>query len=205
MKCVIHLLFQLIPFITLSQIVTTKDDPYMNGVAQLKAGKLEEAKMSFTNAIAENKKDVNAYFNRGIVFDMLGSRDSACMDWLITAMSCDSEALQLVKNKCGNVYTVVEKMPQFPEGEAELFKYLMKNIQYPAEAGEKGITGRVYVTFIVSEDGTVLNPSVLRGLGYGTEEEVLRVVRQMPKWIPGSQFGNNVSVRYNLPVNFGGK
>ncbi len=101
----------------------------------------------------------------------------------------------------GKVFTVVEEMPKFPGGEEKLFEYLSK-IKYPSMARENGITGRVYVTFIVDKDGKIKDAKVLRGIGGGCDEEALRVVRAMPDWTPGKQNGRNVTVQYNLPVNF---
>jgi protein TonB len=101
----------------------------------------------------------------------------------------------------GKVFTVVEEMPSFPGGEEKLFEYLAK-IKYPSIARENGISGRVYVTFVVDKDGKIKDAKVLRGIGGGCDEEALRVVRAMPDWKPGRQNGRNVSVQYNLPVNF---
>jgi protein TonB len=101
----------------------------------------------------------------------------------------------------GKIFTVVEEMPSFPGGEEKLFEYLGK-IKYPSIARENGISGRVYVTFVVDKDGKIKDAKILRGIGGGCDEEALRVVRSMPDWKPGRQNGRNVSVQYNLPVNF---
>ena len=102
----------------------------------------------------------------------------------------------------GKIFTVVEEMPSFPGGEEELFKYLQRNIKYPAIARENGISGRVYVTFVVDKDGKIKDAKILRGIGGGCDEEALRVVRNMPEWKSGRQNGRPVQVQYNLPVNF---
>ena len=103
----------------------------------------------------------------------------------------------------GKIFTVVEEMPQFPNGgEAALMKYLHDNIKYPPIARENGITGTVFVTFIVDKDGKVRDPKLLRGIGGGCDEEAMRVVSHMPDWKPGKQNGRNVLVQYNLPVRF---
>jgi periplasmic protein TonB len=102
----------------------------------------------------------------------------------------------------GKIFTVVEEMPSFPGGEEKLFEYLQKNIKYPAIARENGITGRVYVTFVVDKEGKIRDSKVLRGIGGGCDEEALRVIRAMPEWKPGKQNGRSVQVQYNLPVNF---
>jgi TonB family protein len=99
-------------------------------------------------------------------------------------------------------FMLVEKMPEYPGGENELYRYLATNIQYPAEAKKKGIQGRVFVTFIIEQDGRVTDVRILRGIGGGCDEEALRVVRAMPRWRPGVQKGKPVRVQYNLPISF---
>lgn len=100
------------------------------------------------------------------------------------------------------IFTVVEKDPEFPGGMDALYKYLAQNIKYPTIARENGITGRVYVTFVVERDGSIANPRVLRDIGGGCGAEAIRVVKSMPKWNPGKQSGKAVRVQFNLPVNF---
>ena len=102
----------------------------------------------------------------------------------------------------GKVFMVVEEQASFPGGEAKLAEYLGKNIKYPAIARENGITGRVYINFIVGKDGKVRDTKLLRGIGGGCDEEALRVVRAMPDWKPGRQNGRNVDVYVNVPVVF---
>lgn len=102
----------------------------------------------------------------------------------------------------GKIFTIVEEMPSFPGGENKLFEYLRNNIKYPPVARENGITGRVYVTFIVDREGKIRDAKVLRGIGAGCDEEAVRVVRSMPDWKVGKQNGRPVQVQYNLPINF---
>jgi len=100
------------------------------------------------------------------------------------------------------IFTIVEQMPSFPGGDAALMKYLGSSIKYPAIAKDAGIQGTVFVTFVVDEKGDVKDVKVLRSLGGGTDEEAIRVVRNMPKWTPGKQRGKPVKVQYNLPIRF---
>lgn len=100
------------------------------------------------------------------------------------------------------IFTIVEQMPSYPGGDEAMFKYLSKNINYPQIAADAGITGRVYITFVIEKDGNVTDVKVLKGIGGGCDEEAIRVVKQMPKWIPGKQRGKSVKVQFNLPVNF---
>ena len=101
-----------------------------------------------------------------------------------------------------DVYSIVEEMPEYPGGMDKLVEYLSQNIKYPQQAIEKGIEGKVFVSFIVEKDGSVSNVQVQRSLGGGCDEEAVRVVKAMPKWKPGKQDGKPVRVRYNLPINF---
>jgi len=100
------------------------------------------------------------------------------------------------------IFTVVESMPGFPGGDHAIIKYLGNNINYPEMARESGIQGRVFVTFVVEKDGQVSNVKVLRGIGGGCDEEAIRVVQQMPNWIPGKQRNIPVRVQFNLPIRF---
>lgn len=100
------------------------------------------------------------------------------------------------------IFTIVEEMPGFPGGEAELFKYLGGNIKYPAMAKDAGISGIVYVTFVVMETGKISDVKVLRGIGGGCDEEAIRVVKSMPQWKAGKQRGKPVRVQFNLPIRF---
>ncbi len=102
----------------------------------------------------------------------------------------------------GDVYTIVEKMPQFPGGMGELMKYLASNIKYPPQAKNNGIQGRIFVNFIVEPDGIVSDVKILKGIGGGCDKEALRVVKNMPRWEPGVQKGKPVRVSYNLPIKF---
>ena len=97
---------------------------------------------------------------------------------------------------------IVETMPAFRGGEQKLFEFLGNNMVYPKEAKEAGIEGQVFVEFYIERDGTVCDAKVLRGIGYGCDEEALRVIGLMPKWYPGKQRGKAVRVRYTLPINF---
>ncbi len=100
------------------------------------------------------------------------------------------------------IFVVVEDMPHFPGGEAALMNYLAKHIQYPDLAKESGIQGRVFIHFVVEPDGTIDHVKVLRGIGGGCDQEAVRVVKSMPKWVPGKQRGKPVRVSFNLPVKF---
>lgn len=98
----------------------------------------------------------------------------------------------------------VEEMPVFVGGESALFEYLKNNTTYPASSKEMKITGKIYVQFVIAPDGSVQKAIIARGVkgGKELEAEALRVVKNMPKWVPGKQNGVPVFVQFTLPVNF---
>ena len=91
---------------------------------------------------------------------------------------------------------------EFPGGIDSLYKFFKDNIQYPQEAKEKGISGTVYITFTVKEDGSTTWEYVLRDIGGGCGQEAIRVAKLMPKWKPAMCKNKAVAVNFNLPVNF---
>lgn len=102
----------------------------------------------------------------------------------------------------GDVFLSVEENPEFPGGPAKLLEYIQKNLEYPEAARENEIQGRVFVGFIVEEDGSVSNVKILRGIGYGCDEEAIRLVNSLPKFKPGKQRGKPIRVHYTLPIVF---
>ena len=107
-----------------------------------------------------------------------------------------------VPDKEQEIFTVVEQPPQYPGGLPALSAYLSANLTYPKKAAKKNIQGTVYVNFVVNSVGKVSEVKVLQGIGYGCDEEAARVVKKMSDWVPGTQGGRNVNVRYNLPIKF---
>lgn len=95
-----------------------------------------------------------------------------------------------------------EVMPEFPGGEQAMMDFVAKNVQYPQEARDKEISGRVLVGFIVEKDGSIGDVKVVKGIGGGCDEEAVRVVKAMPKWKPGMDKGKPVRVSYVMPFTF---
>ena len=117
----------------------------------------------------------------------------------------NENTLQDKQNKTNSnepVFVAVQKMPEFVGGMDALMNYLSTNIQYPAEAQQKGIHGTVIISFIVEKDGSLSDVQVVRGVDPSLDNEALKVIQKMPKWIPGQQNGRNVRVKYTLPVEF---
>ena len=100
------------------------------------------------------------------------------------------------------VFDVVEQMPEFIGGQAELMKFLAENVHYPEAAYKVGKQGRVIVTFIVEADGSVSNAKIVKKVSDELDAEALRVIGTMPKWKPGMQNGKAVRVKYTIPITF---
>lgn len=97
---------------------------------------------------------------------------------------------------CGIPYTY----PSFPGGQEAMLQFLKENLQWPDV--EADVQGRVIVTFVVETDGSLTDLKVVRGLDPAFDKEALRIVKSMPKWIPGTQNGQPIRVRYSVPVTF---
>lgn len=93
-------------------------------------------------------------------------------------------------------------MPQFPGGPSALFEYLAQNINYPVVAEENGVQGRVILTFVVERDGTITDVTVVKSVDPSLDKEAQRLVKSMPRWIPGKMNGSPVRVKYTVPVTF---
>jgi len=109
---------------------------------------------------------------------------------------------QSITKESRKIYPHVEVMPRFPGGEAALMKWLTVNMTYPTKAAEQGIQGRVTLRFIVTPDGSIEEVEVIRGIDPICDKEAVRVVKTMPKWIPGKENGEPVYVYYSLPIVF---
>ncbi|KLT64121.1 energy transducer TonB [Pedobacter sp. BMA] len=99
-------------------------------------------------------------------------------------------------------FVSIEKQPEFPGGLPKFYKYLSGAIKYPPMAQENNVQGKVFLSFVVEKDGKLTDITVTRGLGSGTDEEAIRVLKASPRWNPGIQNGKPVRVKYNINVNF---
>ena len=115
-----------------------------------------------------------------------------------TTPSAEPEKVQ------GKIYTYVEKMPQLPGGGGNraIVEAIQSKLIYPAEALKNNIQGRVFVSFVVGEDGAVRESKIVKGIGGGCDEAVLAAVQQLPHFTPGTQAGRPVSVSFTVPVTF---
>lgn len=100
------------------------------------------------------------------------------------------------------IYTIVDKMPEYEYGESGLSKFISHNIRYPKDALQQGIEGRILCSFIVGSDGSISNIEVVSGLSQDLDDEAIRVLGLMPRWKPGENNGNKVNVKCLLPIDF---
>lgn len=102
------------------------------------------------------------------------------------------------------IYIIVEEMPSFPGGEENLYKYLANNIRYPVYERDNGLSGKVYISFVVEPDGSISNIAMLKEIpgAPGFTKEAIRLISEMPKWEPGKQKGIAVPVHFNLPITW---
>ena len=100
------------------------------------------------------------------------------------------------------IFQVVEKMASFPGGNAKLMEFLRKELVYPQIAIDNNVQGRVFVQIVVNRDGSIQDVKVTRGVDPILDEEAIRVVKKMPKWVPAEQRGKTVRSRFTLPVMF---
>lgn len=113
-----------------------------------------------------------------------------------------AEMERIKKEKEQQVFDMVEQMPKFPGGQSALMQWLSTNMKYPKIAAENGIEGRVYVSFIVRSTGKITDIKIARSVDPSLDEEAIRTISRMPKWIPGKQGGEAVNVRYTMPLTF---
>lgn len=127
---------------------------------------------------------------------------------VVTAMSAAlkeklrKDTTYRTKDDGPEIFTVVEKNAEFPGGVQALGKYLAKNLQYPKMAQGANVSGKVFLQFVVSTSGSISDIKVLKGLGFGLDEESVRVVATMPKWLPAEQQGKAVNSQFTMPISF---
>jgi len=151
----------------------------------------EEKEMKSIEELAESKVQIS-------IANVEGSDDANAVD----IAELKEHKVIVEEKEPEKPFQSVEQMPQFPGGELELLKYVRDNLRYPTIAAENGVEGQVVIRFVVSKDGSVTDAEILRSLDPSCDKEALRVVRSLPKWVPGKQNGRNVAVYYTLPVRF---
>jgi len=114
----------------------------------------------------------------------------------------DSGRVPVLEPKNTEPYYIVDQMPEFPKGDTALIKYLKNNLSYPDAAKKAGTKGKVYVRFVVEPNGSFSNIRVVKSLSPECDAEAIRLVKSMPRWIPGKLQGQNVAVWYTVPLSF---
>lgn len=127
---------------------------------------------------------------------------SLALVFTASADAMDESCPQIESSVDGKVYDVVEEMPQLPGGRESLLEFIASHLQYPKEAQENGVQGRVVVKFIVTDTGKVTDTKVIRGKDPLLDAEAIRVVNELPEFIPGKMNGQPVNVWYTLPIQF---
>ncbi|GAB2783846.1 hypothetical protein GCM10027275_29890 [Rhabdobacter roseus] len=117
------------------------------------------------------------------------------------ARSTQDPALKAVAGR-DSIFTVIEKHPEFPGGVKAMYSYVKQHLKYPQRAIDAQVEGKVFLRFVVGADGQIRDIQVQKGLGFGMDEEAIRLVSTMPHWKPGSQDGQAKNVRFNLPITF---
>ena len=137
-----------------------------------------------------------------ISYDKEG-KETSRKDYGTPTISISEEGKPYVKTENEKVYSFTERMPEFPGGnETALMKYLATNIHYPKQAIQNGIQGTVYISFIVSDVGEVIDIKIARGVNEELDREALRVVSEMPRWEAGAMNDEPVSVSFSVPIKF---
>ena len=151
-------------------------------------------------------KEVNVKYTVPVTFRLQGKEDNKPTP--LPAGEGDNEITvvgygeQKSTDTSGQVFAIVEKMPQFPGGEKAINEFISKTLQYPVIAQENGIQGKVVCSFIINQDGSVTDAEVVSGVDPSLDREALCIVSAMPKWTPGTQRGKAVRVKYTMPVTF---
>lgn len=198
------------------------------GALKLSGSKKEYAMLLFSQTFETPINNlVNPFFNQKLLKQRImmiqkdKSQKSALLKYLLAAplfvmmlalssstiakneaITASEKAMVSPQQKDNKVFTAVEHAPDYPGGVNKFYKFLQQNIKYPADARNKKIEGKVFVTFIVEKDGSLSNLKVIRDPGAGCGAEALRVMKLSPKWNAGVQNGHKVRVQYTLPISF---
>jgi TonB family protein len=156
------------------------------------------------NAIDNLNKSIDANEIRSVhIVKLTEKKDSDFDNYVVIEKGGTLDMVASTTAENGEVFTVVEKTAQPVGGMPALYDLVGKNIQYPVEARRKNVEGKVFVQFIINEDGSLSDFTVLKGIGEGCDEEAVRVLKLSPNWTPGKQRGVAVKQRMVLPITFG--
>ena len=203
--------------VVLTDLPSQKPEPKVERAEPIKQEEIENVlekvrgSIKFTAPVIKNDQEVNPEDEMKSqdeimssklaisVFNVIGNDENGEVLRIKDALITEPVKPRVEENK---VFEYVEQMPSFPGGMAALMQYLSKNIKYPPVAEEMNIQGRVICTFVVERDGSVSDIRIAKSVDPSLDKEAIRVVSAMPSWIPGRQNGQNVRVKYTLPVTF---
>ena len=162
---------------------------------------VEDDKVNKEDEIKTQEEQIESLHSAGSIDFDKGTNDKSVIQEAKEKIVVEAP-VERPKEAVEEVFTVVEQMPQFPGGEAALMKYLQSHINYPPMAAENNVQGKVVVQFVVDKTGRVGEVKVVRSVDKDLDREAARVCKSLPKFTPGRQNGQAVSVWYTLPVNF---
>ena len=117
-------------------------------------------------------------------------------------LTFSQDIIKVQKDSISENILIYEPMPEYPGGNSELKRFLSKTIIYPDSAKENGVKGSVWVQYTIDTTGKVIDVKVTRGIGYGCDEEAIRIIKLMPNWIPAKRNGKAIKVRMSIAINF---
>ena len=188
------------------EYVTEVDNTPLEAKPEVAAAAATAPANAIPTRIVDTETTTTTTVNMNNPVSGVGSATATGLAPVGTETSTSTETLTIAGNSSSVTAEPVifaEEMPEFEGGNAGLMQYVARNIVYPELAKEAGVQGIVYVSFVVNETGKVESAKVLKGIGLGCDEEVMRVINKMPQWKkPGKNAGHPVKVRFNIPVSF---
>jgi TonB family protein len=190
---------------------SSKDSSFFKSEAldspSINIAKIDPNKKENYVSILPYKSNINVFTTIGSCYDTIIDNIPFDFSYPVPKLKNDNEISETTDSIIDEphtftCYTIVESIPEFPGGDEARIEFLNKNLIYPDSARKHKIQGTVFVAFIIETDGEVSNLEILRGIGYGCDEEAIRVIKLMPKWKPSFQQSNVVRVRMNQPIKF---
>ncbi|HMI67909.1 MAG TPA: M56 family metallopeptidase [Cyclobacteriaceae bacterium] len=161
----------------------------------------EEGKKTLDKLQFENAQTGTLYPSMTLINTDKNS-DGGGFTYVILEKGSQTSRIADATGRFDKAYTMVDDMPEYVGGIDSLMAFIQKKMKYPGDARKKGIEGRVFVSFVVTKEGDVVDPAIAKGVAAEIDKEALSVVSSFPKWIPGRQHGEAVDVKFVLPINF---
>jgi periplasmic protein TonB len=190
-----------------SEMRINREQPLIEKVSLSKGGSVRQVRASHPKLIAQiTREEVKDETTRPVettLSGIIGPVEKDGDDPGPDLTGLETPAGTAIEPKDNNtVHWHVEQMPEFPGGQEALVRFLTKNLRYPQVAQRTGVEGKVFLQFVVANDGTISDVVVIKGISKACDEEAVRVIKAMPAWKPGKQNGNPVAVRFTFPVFF---